>query len=37
MLEGPAVEVLVNAAHPVKPLDCKDPLLEVVDDTAADV
>lgn len=36
MVEGPAVEVLVKAAHPVKPFDCKAPLLELLDDTVAD-
>lgn len=37
MLEEPAAEVLVKAAHPVKPLDCADPALAVLDDAAADV
>lgn len=36
VVEGPAAEVLVNAAHPVRPLDCKDPLAELLDAVVAD-
>jgi len=36
VVEGPVVEVLVNAAHPVRPLDCEDPLFELLDDAVAD-